>query len=79
VGGTLIGLDEQLLRATPRVELLVNRGKTVRGLSAQGGSLLVHLPGDPIVLGGGPSGQPADPPRSQDLGPAGSSTDRVGN
>jgi hypothetical protein len=50
VGGMLVGLDEQLLRATPRVEVLVKRGQTVRGTSSQGGTLLVGLPDDPIEL-----------------------------
>ena len=52
VGGMLVGLDEQLLRSTPRAEILVERGKTVRGLSAQGGTLLVGMPDDPVVIGG---------------------------
>lgn len=51
VGGILVGLDEQLLRSTPRIEVLVKRGATVRGLSAEGGTLLVGLPDDPITLG----------------------------
>src|SRR4051812_43394537 len=51
VGGALVGLDEQLLRSTPRAEILVKRGNTVRGTSAQGGTLLVGLPDDPILLG----------------------------
>ena len=49
-GGMMAGLDEQLLRATPRIEVLVKRGKTVRGASSQGGELLVGLPDDPVVL-----------------------------
>jgi hypothetical protein len=61
VGGMLVGLDEQLLRSTPRVEVLVKRGQTVRGTSSQGGALLVGLPDDPIEL---PTDSPArnDPP-----------------
>jgi hypothetical protein len=50
VGGMLVGLDEQLLRATPRAEILVKRGQSLRGLSAQGGTLEIGLPDDPIVL-----------------------------
>ena len=50
VGGMLVGLDEQLLRSTPRAEILVERGKTIRGISAEGGTLSVGLPDDPVVL-----------------------------
>ncbi len=52
VGGMLVGFDEQVLRATPRAEILVKRGKAVRGLSSQGGTLSVGLPDDPILLAG---------------------------
>jgi len=60
VGGMLVGLDEQLLRSTPRAEVLVERGKTLRGLSAQGGTLLVGLPDDPVVISGARTGDEAD-------------------
>ena len=50
VGGFLVGLDEQLLRSTPRAEILVKRGATVRGLSAQGGTLEIGLPDEPVEL-----------------------------
>ena len=50
VGGMLVGLDEQLLLATPRAEVLVKRGQALRGLSAQGGTLEIGPPDDPIVL-----------------------------
>jgi hypothetical protein len=50
VGGMLVGFDEQVLRSLPRAELLVERGKAIRGLSAQGGTLLVGLPDDLVVL-----------------------------
>ena len=60
VGGMLVGLDEQLLRSTPRAEVLVERGKTVRGLSAQGGTLLVGLPDDPVVIGAAQPGDEVD-------------------
>jgi hypothetical protein len=50
VGGMLVALDEQLLRSTPRAEVLVKRGTAIRGLSAAGGTLLVGLPEDPIDL-----------------------------
>jgi hypothetical protein len=56
----LVGLDEQLLRSTPRVEILVKRGKTVRGTSSAGGDLLIGLPDDPIELPGAASN--SDPP-----------------
>ena len=51
VGGMLVGLDEQLLRNTPRIEVLVKRGQTVRGASSEGGDLVIGMPDDPIVLG----------------------------
>ncbi len=50
----LVGLDEQLLRSTPRAEVLVKRGQSVRRLSSTGGVLTVDLPGDPIVLSNDP-------------------------
>lgn len=50
VGGFLAGLDEQLLRSTPRAEILVRRGATVRGQSVRGGTLEVGLPQDPVEL-----------------------------
>ncbi len=50
VGGMLVGLDEQLLRSTPRAEVLVKRGDTIRGLSAEGGTLTVVLPDAPVNL-----------------------------
>lgn len=54
VGGMLVGLDEQLLRSTPRAEVLVKRGDTIRGLSAEGGTLTVGLPDDPVNLHASP-------------------------
>jgi hypothetical protein len=50
VGGMLVGLDEQLMRSTPRIEILVRRGAVVRGTSSDGGDLLVGLAHDPITL-----------------------------
>jgi hypothetical protein len=67
VGGMLVGFDEQVLRSTPRAEILVKRGKTVRGLSAQGGTLSVGLPDDPVELDGTASGEDDDAPRTRDL------------
>jgi hypothetical protein len=58
IGGALVGLDEQLLRSTPRAEILVKRGTTVRGLSAQGGTLEVGLPEDPVEI---PAREKAEP------------------
>ncbi len=52
VGGMMVGLDEQLLRSTPRAEIHVKRGQTVRGVSSQGGTLSVGLPDDPVLLAG---------------------------
>jgi len=46
----LVGFDEQVMRATPRAEVLVKRGTQLRGEAAGGGSLIVDLPnsaGDP--------------------------------
>ena len=72
----LIGLDEQLLRATPRVEVLVKRGQVVRGTSAAGGDLLIGLPDDavPLPVDAAEASPPADdaargaePPRADPL------------
>lgn len=64
----LVGLDEQLLRATPRAEILVQRSKTVRGLSSQGGTLTVGLPDDPVLLAGEAAGYADDDsPQSRTL------------
>ena len=60
VGGIIVGFDEQVLRSLPRAEVLVQRGQTVRGLSAQGGTLLVGLPDDPVLLAGDPPGDAAE-------------------
>ncbi len=55
VGGMLVGLDEQLLRATPRAEILVKRGDPIRGTSSEGGTLHVTLPDAPVRLPHDPS------------------------
>ncbi len=62
----LIGLDEQLLRSVPRVEILVKRGQVVRGTSAAGGDLLIGLPDDAVPLPG--DVDPTSPPVGDDAG-----------
>jgi hypothetical protein len=63
VGGMLVGLDEQLLRATPRAEILVKRGDPIRGTSSEGGTLHVTLPDAPVRLPPDPSsGHASDEP-----------------
>ena len=64
----LVGFDEQVLRSAPRVEILVKRGKAVRGLSAQGGTLMVGMPDDPVVVGS-PASDPADETDAADATP----------
>lgn len=63
VGGMLVGLDEQLLRATPRAEILVERGKALRGLSAEGGTLEIGLPDGRVLV-------PSETPDVKTQGPS---------
>ena len=44
----LVGFDEQVMRSTPRAEILVKRGTQLRGERAGGGDLILELP-DPIA------------------------------
>ena len=48
IGGMLVGFDEQVMRSTPRAEILVKRGTQLRGERAGGGDLILELP-DPIA------------------------------
>jgi hypothetical protein len=62
----LVGLDEQLLRSTPRVEVLVKRGQVARGTSSAGGNLVIGLPDDVVALPGDDDG--TSPPGDDDAG-----------
>jgi hypothetical protein len=75
VGGMLVGFDEQLLRGTPRAEILVKRGASVRGLSAQGGTLEIALPDDLVVLTHPEAGEAPDASREPMSGPTTPSAD----
>ena len=46
IGGMLVGLDEQLLRAQPRIEVLVKRRSRdqLRGERDAAGELVIELP-----------------------------------
>ena len=45
----LVGFDEQVMRSTPRAEILVKRGTQMRGERAGGGDLILELPEDAAV------------------------------
>ena len=47
IGGMLVGLDEQLLRSQPRIEVLVKRGTASRGERDAAGELVIELPSQP--------------------------------
>jgi hypothetical protein len=49
IGGMLVGFDEQIMRSTPRAEILVKRGTQLRGERAGGGDLILELPEDRAV------------------------------
>ena len=45
----LVGFDEQIMRSTPRAEILVKQGTQLRGERAGGGDLILDLPEDTAV------------------------------
>jgi hypothetical protein len=60
IGGLLVGFDEQVFRATPRVEERYKRRDEVSLAAAEGGTLVVGLPDDTPPIDPGPA--PTTPP-----------------
>jgi hypothetical protein len=58
IGGALVGLDQQIFRAMPRVEERFKHRDEVSLAAADGGTLLIELPGDAET----PTPQPSDAP-----------------
>lgn len=57
----LVGLDEQLLRGQPRIEVLVRRGTQLRGERDAAGELVIELPARSAEDPQPPSEGPRDP------------------
>ena len=54
----MVGFEEQVFKALPRVEDLVRRGQDVRGLAADGSGLTVEFPDAEVVLPAPSTGRP---------------------
>jgi hypothetical protein len=49
IGGALVGLDQQIFRALPRVEERFKQRDEVSLAAADGGTLVVELPDDAVT------------------------------